>query len=86
MTPFTLGDLRLPTDADRVRVKRDTRYAYISSAATRRPDMDSRILKRLGDVCKKLSRVDAGFGAVRLRKQIGAPCWHIELFGAARAL
>ena len=86
LTPFTLGDLRLPTDADKARVKGNTRHAYISSAATRRPDMDSRLLRRLGDICKKLARVDAGFGAIRLRKHIGAPSWNVELFGAAQAL
>ena len=86
LTPFTLGDLRLPTDADKERVKGNTPHAYISSGASRRPDMDSRQLKRLGDICKKLARVDAGFGAVRLRRQIGAPSWEVELFGAAQAL
>ncbi len=86
LTPFTLGDLRLPTDADKVRMKRNTPHAYISSGASRRPDMDSRQLRRLGDICNKLTRVDAGFGAVRLRKQIGVAPWNVELFGAAQAL
>ncbi len=86
LTPFTLGNVRLPTDADKERVKGNTPHAYISSGASRRPDMDSRLLKRLGDICKKLTRVDAGFGAVRLRKQIGAASWKVELFGAAQPL
>lgn len=86
LTPFTLGDLRLPTDVDKRRVKDNTPHAYISSGASRRPDMDSRQIKRLGDICKKLTRVDAGFGAVRLRRQIGAPSWDVELFGAAQVL
>lgn len=86
LTPFTLGNLRLPTDADKKRLKRNTRYAYISSGASRRPDMDSHQLKRLGDICKKLAQVDAGFGAVRLRRQIGAQSWTVELFGAAQTL
>lgn len=86
LTPFTRGKHRLPTNADKKRVKENTPHAYISSGASRRPDMDSRQLKRLGDVCKKLARVDAGFGAVRLRKRIGAPAWDVDLFGAARAL
>lgn len=86
LTPFTLGDLRLPTDADKGRLKKNTPHAYISSGASRRPNMDSRQLKRLGDICKKLARVDSGFGAVRLRKQIRAPSWDVELFGAAQAL
>lgn len=86
LTPFTRGDLRLPTDTDKVRVKGHTPHAYISSGASRKPDMDGRQLKRLGDICKKLARVNAGFGAVRLRKQIGDPSWNVELFGAAQAL
>lgn len=86
LTPFTLGDLRLPTDADKTRVKGNTQHAYISSGASRRPDMDSRQLKRLEDICKKLARVNASFGAVRLRRRIGVPAWNVELFGAAEAL
>lgn len=86
LTPFTVGDLRLPTDADKVRVRGYTPHAYISSGATRRPDMDSRQLKRLSDVCKNLARVDAGFGAVRLRKPLGASSWNIDLFGSAQPL
>jgi len=86
LTPFTLGDLRLPTDADKARMRGNSQHAYISSGASRRPDMDSRQLKRLGDICKKLARFDAGFGAVRLRRQSGAPSWDVELFGAAQPL
>jgi hypothetical protein len=48
--------------------------------------IDSRQLKRLSDICKKLASVDTGFGAVRLRKPIGAPSWNVELFGAAQPL
>jgi len=86
LTPFTLGDLRLPTEEDKSRVKSNAQHAYISSGASRRPDIDSRQLKRLSDICKKLARIDAGFGAVRLRKQIGASSWNVELFGAAQSL
>ena len=46
--------------------------------------MDSRQLKRLGDMCKRLSRVDAGFGAVQLRRKIGALSWGVNLFGERR--
>jgi len=86
LTPFTRGSLRLPTDVDRGRLKANTARAYISSVASRRPQIDHRQLKRLGDICKKLARVDAGFGAVRLRKRLGATSWNVELFGAAQAL
>lgn len=86
LTPFTLGALRLPTAGDRARVKERTKRAYISSGASRRPAIDHRLLKRLGDVCKKIARFDAGFGAVRLRRRIGAPTWNVELFGSAQVL
>lgn len=86
LTPWTCGGHRLPTDVDQNRIKGLTPHAYISSAASRRPDMDSRQLKRLEDICKKVARVNTGFGAVRLRKQISAKSWSVELFGAAAAL
>jgi hypothetical protein len=86
MTPFTLGDLRLPTDDDKVRTRASTPHAYISSAASRRPEVDSRDLKRLRDICRKLARVDTAFGAVRLRRNVGCPSWGVELFGAAQPL
>ena len=86
LTPFTLGNLRLPTDADKARVKGNTALPYTSSAASRRPEMDSRLLKRLGDICKNVARVDSGFGAVRLRRQVDTAAWGVELFGSAQAL
>ena len=86
MTPFNLGNVKLPTDQDKVRIKGQARDAYISSGATRRPDMDSAILKRLNDVCSKVTRVNSGFGAVRLRKTRGAQTWSAQLFGNASAL
>ena len=45
--------------------------------------MDSRYVKRLGDICKNLASVDSGFGAVRFRKSMDAMSWKAELFGAA---
>lgn len=86
LTPFTRGNVKLPTDDDKSRVKGNTKYAYVSSVASRRPDMESRQLKRLSDICKNLTKVDAGFGAVRLRKTIGGASWGVELFGAAQSL
>ena len=86
LTPFTLGNLRLPEEKDKIRLKRNTPHTYISSGASRSPEMDRGQLKRLSDICKNLARVDAGFGAVRLRKPISAPSWKVELFGAAQAL
>jgi len=86
LTPYTLAGRRLPTNADKQRVKGNTSHAYIASGASRSPQMDSRQLKRLRDMAKNVALVDAGFGAVRLRKQIGAQSWGVELFGAAQQL
>ena len=83
MSPFNLGNVKLPTDDDRVRIRTKSRNAFISSGASKRPQMDAAILKRLGDVCNKLTSVNAGFGAIRLRKTIGAKSWATELFGDA---
>lgn len=86
MTPFNLGKHSLPTDIDKARIKGHTTHAYISSGATKKPDLDSAQLKRLADICKNLSRVNAGFGAVRLRKRFGAATWMVECFGRAQKL
>ena len=86
MTPFNRGNVKLPTDDDKMRIKRRSKAAYISSGATKRPEMDSAILKRLGDVCSNLSRVNSGFGAVRLRKTVNEQSWRTELFGNACSL
>jgi hypothetical protein len=37
-------------------------------------------------VCKDLSRVSPGFGAVRFRKRPAAAVWSVEYFGDASAL
>lgn len=86
MTPFNLGKHTLPTDSDKTRVKSYTSHAYISSGSTKKSELDSTQLKRLGDICKNLSRVNAGFGAVRLRKRFGAAEWTVECFGQAQKL
>lgn len=86
LTPFTKGRHHLPTNDDKKRIKSKTSGAYISSGASRKPDMDSRQLKRLGDICKNLALVETGFGAVRLRKKFQEKSWRVELFGAAQKL
>jgi hypothetical protein len=86
LTPYTLAGRRLPTDTDKQRVKGNTSHAYIASGASRSPQMDNHQLKRLRDIAKNITLADGGFGAVRLRKQIRAQSWGIELFGAAQQL
>jgi beta-lactamase superfamily II metal-dependent hydrolase len=86
MTPFNNGNQHLPTEQDRQRIRAITPHAFITSDATRKPSIQSDKLKRLGDLCTGLTRVNAGFGAVRVRKQYGAGDWTVERFGAAHRL
>jgi len=86
LTPFNLGSVHLPTDDDRARIRLLTPHAYTASGATRKPQIQSDKLKRLNDICTSLSRLNAGFGAVRARKDISATHWRVELFGAAQKL
>ena len=86
LTPWTLFGRRLPTNGDKQRVKKNASSAYIVSAASTSPRIDSRQLKRLRDIANNISLADADFGAVRLRKKIGARSWDTELFGAAQQL
>ena len=86
LTPYMLAGKRLPTDDDKKRVAGKASQAYIASAASRSPKMDSHRLKRLKDIAKNIALLDNGFGAVRLRKRIGAESWDVELFGAAQSL
>ena len=85
-TPFNLGRHRLPTDADRARIKARTTNGFITSGAARRPRMDNAQLKRLADVAKNLQPVNNGFGAVRLRKTFAAGSWNVDCFGDAQHL
>lgn len=86
LTSYKLAGRYLPTDEDKQRVKENTSHAYIASGASRKPQMDSRQLKRLRDIANNVTLVDTGFGAVRLRKKIGAQSWGVQLFGAAQQL
>lgn len=86
LTPWVLAGKRIPSDAEAATVKANAQDAYIASGATRTPNMDHRQLKRLKDIAKNVALVDSGFGAVRLRKKIGATSWKVELFGAAQQL
>ena len=86
LSPFNYGRHKLPNHNDKARIKSRTAQAHITSGATRRPDMDATQLKRLGDICKNLSKVNAGFGAVRFRKRFNDITWRTELFGQAQSL
>jgi len=86
LTPWVLAGNRIPTDAQQKIIKDKSKFAYIASAASRKPKMDSGMLKRLKDIGSNISLVDTGFGAVRHRKKIDANTWSVELFGAAQQL
>ena len=84
MTPFIRGSQKLPAEDDKTRIKANTSHRYISSGSSRKPEMDNTQLKRLSDICANLSRVNPGFGAVRLRKRLGGASWETECFGDAQ--
>jgi hypothetical protein len=86
MTPFINGSVKLPSDSDKQRIRAATPHRYISSGASRRPNMDNAQLKRLNDICKNLTPINTGFGAVRLRKGIGQAAWQVKCFGDAQPL
>lgn len=86
LTPFNNGAVHLPTPVDRTRINKNSSSAYITSGATRKPQLTTEIEKRMGAMCQNLSTVNAGFGAIRLRKKLGAPTWKVELFDRAGKL
>ncbi|MBS1190987.1 MAG: hypothetical protein H6R10_2779 [Rhodocyclaceae bacterium] len=83
LTPYSLAGQYLPTSGDKSRIRDCTPHAYISSGASRRPSMDAAVLKRLNDIATEVTVANPGFGAVRLRKVVGAQEWTREFFGAA---
>ena len=84
LTPYNRGG-KLPTADDVARLKSRTSNAWISSSATRKPQIPVAQLQRLGDVAKNIVPVNNGFGCVRLRRRKGE-AWRAECFGDARAL
>lgn len=86
MTPFIRGKHRIPTDSDRNRIISYTGNAHISSVSSKKPTMDNSQLKRLANLCNGLGKTNPGFGAVRIRKQLGYKDWTVEHFGSALKL
>lgn len=86
VAPFNLGCHRLPTDDDRARIRARASAAFISSDASRNPDIPAAQLKRMKAICADIKKVDSALGAVRMRKSLDAKQWDVELFGAARTL
>ena len=86
VSPFICGRHRLPTDADRDRIRGRSGAAFISSDASRQSDIPADQLKRLRAICADIKKMDTATGAVRARKKLGSAQWSVELFGAAKAL
>jgi beta-lactamase superfamily II metal-dependent hydrolase len=84
LTPFNRGKA-LPTEEDKTRIKTKSCAAFVSSIASKKPEMDSAIEKRLQSISKNLSKANAGFGCIRLRKKLTTE-WTVELFGRAQQL
>ena len=85
MTPFVRGNVSLPTNIDKDRIKSKSSFAFVSSTASKKPEMNSAIEKRLESMTTSLSKVNPGFGGIRLRKKLNTQ-WRAELFGRAEAL
>ena len=86
LTPFNLGGCRLPTVEDRQRLKYVANSVHTTSGATYKPELTHDQVKRLSQMCRKLSRASPGFGAVRLRRRPTERAWRVEHFGSATAL
>jgi len=86
LAPFLNGNVKLPTDSDTNRIKGKVSSAYISSGASKKPNLSNDVLRRLSDIGKNISQVNSGFGAVRFRKQLDSTDWKVELFGNAKAI
>jgi hypothetical protein len=86
LTPFNNGSVHLPTSSDRVRIKANAASAYITSNATKKPQISRELEKRMQDFCTNLSPVNGGFGALRFRKKLGRQTWNVEMFGRATTL
>ena len=88
LTPFMRGNVKLPTDSDKDRIKGKALNAFISSGSITSTKMHHKTLKRLNNICRHVTPVNSGFGAVRLRKKRGeaTAVWTSELFGDACAL
>ena len=84
LTPYNRS--KLPTESDRIRIKGLASSSSISSGGTRRAEIPREQQKRMDTMCNNLVRDTSDFGAVRLRKKLGAKSWNVELFGAAQAL
>lgn len=85
MTPFSKG-VSLPTNADRVRIAQRSKGAYISSDGSKRPQIDTGLVRRMDRLATEIKPINTAFGVVRARKKLGSPEWTIELFGAAKQL
>ena len=83
LTPFKRGNVSLPTEADLIRLTGSASSTYLSSRASRKATMDASLAKKLGQTVKNLATVNNGFGAVRMRRSVGAANWRVECFGDA---
>lgn len=69
LTPFNNGAQRLPTNDDRERIRGFAENCFISSGASRRPQIPRDQLARMNSMCRNIAVTNSGFGAVRFRKK-----------------
>jgi hypothetical protein len=89
VTPFTLGNVVLPTRDDRTRMCSSTRRAFISSPPrySGRRRREPRVDKMITELVRELREVEGPAGHIRLRVDLSRPeNESVELFGAASSL
>lgn len=85
-TPFNRGSKRLPDPDDRNRIRSLSRASFITSNATRKPQLDPAQLKRLSQIATNVVPVNSGFGTIRMRRRFNEVEWRSEVFNSAEAL
>jgi len=86
LSPFNNGRHRLPTSTDVTRILTRASKAFITSRSSNKAQIPADQLKRLQDMCTNIAPVNAGFGAVRVRRRVNADEWRVETFGSAEEL
>ena len=90
LTPFSRGNVSLPTrqDADRICVRAEQAYTTAMPRQRRRRDRPNAVEKLIQDTVRFIREVHPSIGQIRLRTNLAKTplSWRVELFGDARLL
>lgn len=89
LTPFTNGNVSLPTDEDVRRICARTAAAYITANPLRRASMvrSPEVARGIRLSCKNLKLAQPALGHIRIRKRFGPEGrWYVTLMGGAYRL